>query len=316
MASNHTHRTVRIAAWASLIANIGIILSGGLVRLTGSGLGCDTWPRCSSESIVPTQEASIHTLIEFGNRTLTGVLLLIALFALYAVYRKASDRSDLKQFGWIQLVGILIQAAVGGGVVLLHLDWNAVGFHYLLSIVLVGLMAIFVHRTYSTPGERVIAAKDRTVKLTYLLALTMSAVIVLGVIATGSGPHSGDASDEILRTGFDAYPIYRIHAMASYALVGVTAVLFLVADNEPVERAEFTRWIRVLLVAEGFQIIVGITQATTSLPVALVSVHMVFASVLAAIVVVLIQELKTTRGNLSPEAQPRTTKGAEVTSPG
>lgn len=299
MATSKTHRTVRTAAWASLAANVGIILSGGLVRLTGSGLGCDTWPRCSGESLVPTEEASIHQVIEFGNRTLTGLLLLIALFALYAVYRKAAARTDLKQLAWIQLGGIMVQALVGGGVVLLELDWNAVGFHYLLSIVLVGLMAVFVHRAYLDGGARVMAAGGMTVKLTYLLAMTAVVVIILGVIATGSGPHSGDSSEDIVRTGFDAYGIYRIHAMASYTLFGLTVALLLVAENAQ-ERSEFSRWIRVLLGAEAFQIAVGLIQANTDLPVPLVSVHMVFASVLAAIVVVLVRELKAASGEAAP----------------
>lgn len=295
---------VRVAAWASLIANIGIILTGGLVRLTGSGLGCDTWPRCSSESLTPTGESSIHAFIEFGNRTLTGVLLLIAFFALYAVYRKAADRRDLKQFAWIQLAGIMIQAAVGGGVVLLHLNWNAVGFHYLLSIILVGLMAVFVHRAYSPPGERVMTATSPTVKLTYLLAAVTSVVVVLGIIATGSGPHSGDASEEIMRSGFDAYLVYRIHALTSYALVIITVVLLLAAENAS-ERKELIRWVRVLLGAEAAQIAVGITQANTDLPVALVSFHMVFASVLCAIVVVIWLELRAAGQSASAREEPR-----------
>lgn len=295
---------VRVAAWASLIANIGIILTGGLVRLTGSGLGCDTWPRCSTESLTPTGESSIHAFIEFGNRTLTGVLLLIAFFALYAVYRKAAGRRDLKQFAWVQLAGIMVQAAVGGGVVLLHLNWNAVGFHYLLSIILVGLMAVFVHRAYSSGGDRVLAASSRTVGLTYLLVAITTVVVILGVIATGSGPHSGDASEEILRSGFDAYLVYRIHALMSYVLVIATVVLLLAAENAS-ERREFTRWIRALLGAEAAQIAVGITQANTDLPVALVSFHMVFASVLCAIVVVIWLELRASGQAASVREEPR-----------
>lgn len=293
MTAGRPHTLVRTAAWASLIANIGIILTGGLVRLTGSGLGCDTWPRCSTESLTPTSESSGHAFIEFGNRTLTGVLLLIAFFALYAVYRKASNRADLKQLAWVQLGGILVQAMVGGGVVLLDLTWNAVGFHYLLSIVLVGAMAVFVHRAYSPPGARVMVAQSVTLKMTYLLALVTGVVLVLGVIATGSGPHSGDASEEILRSGFDAYLVYRIHAFASYTLLILTVGLLVRADSAG-ERPEFTRWVRILLLAEAFQIGVGITQATTSLPIGLVSIHMVFASVIGAIVVTIWQELRTT----------------------
>ncbi len=312
MMSGRTYPIVRTAAWASLIANIGIILTGGLVRLTGSGLGCDTWPRCSSESMVPTGESSTHAFIEFGNRTLTGVLLLIAFFALYAVYRKAADRSDLKQLAWVQLGGIMVQAAVGGGVVLLDLDWNAVGFHYLLSIVLVGLMAIFVHRTYATPGVRVLVARDVTVKMTYLLMLVTAVVLILGVVATGSGPHSGDASEEILRTGFDAYLVYRVHAFASYTLFILTVGLLLRADSAG-ERPEFTRWVRILLAAEAFQIGVGITQATLGVPVGLVSIHMVFASVLGAIVVMIWQELRTTGADAAPRGtEPHVSTPGEV----
>lgn len=122
----------------NLVVEVGIVLTGGLVRLTGSGLGCPTWPQCVPGSYVPTieQAEGFHKFIEFGNRTLTGVVGIAALVLLIALYLGARDRPELIRGTWVVLGGVAAQAIVGGITVLTGLNPWIVGFHFLCSMVL------------------------------------------------------------------------------------------------------------------------------------------------------------------------------------
>ena len=148
-------RRVIAAAWATLVVQIGIVGTGGLVRLTGSGLGCPTWPQCTAESLVPTPEMGIHGVIEFGNRLLTFVLVIVAILMFLFVVRMRRRRRDLF---WLSLViGLYVplQAIIGGITVLTNLNPYVVGLHYFASVVLVALSAVLVARVYAVPGPRV-----------------------------------------------------------------------------------------------------------------------------------------------------------------
>lgn len=279
---------VRAAAIAALIANVVIIATGGLVRLTGSGLGCDTWPKCTPDAFTTTPEQGIHGLIEFGNRTLSGVMLIIALWGLIAVYRGARRRRDLITLAWVQAAGIIVQAVVGGMVVLFHLTWNLVGFHYLLSIVLVAFMAVFAVRAHAPGGPRARAVRLPTLILTHVMTLVLAVTAVVGVFATGSGPHSGDPS-EVVRTGFDAEFVYHVHAWSGYVLFALTLVVVVLSLREYVG---FRKWAVALVCVQIVQIVVGVTQARLHLPGSLVLVHMVLAAVLTAAAVATVLALK------------------------
>ncbi len=130
-------RYTRVLAWLVLVTNIVIVGTGGLVRLTGSGMGCETWPYCTSDSLVPTPELGVHGLIEFGNRTLTGVLVIVALLAFLSVVRLWTARPELPKLTLAVGIGIILQAVIGGITVWLHLHPAIVGLHFLISAALV-----------------------------------------------------------------------------------------------------------------------------------------------------------------------------------
>ncbi|GAA5016248.1 COX15/CtaA family protein [Terrabacter aeriphilus] len=288
-------RWVRPVLVANLVAEVGIVVTGGVVRLTGSGLGCSTWPECQPGSFTPvrTPESAYHDLVEFGNRTLTGVVAVLALVTLYVVLTTWPDRRRMQLVAVGVLAGIPAQAVLGGITVLTGLNpWLVMG-HFLLSMVLIAFSSALVRGSrdeVSGPGELVVHPLARR------LALGTSAVgavvLLLGTIVTGSGPHSGDA-DTPARTGFDPRFVSWMHADAVMLFVGlVVATLVAVRITATTDRARRS-WDMVLVVtlAQG---LVGYVQYFTGLPELLVLVHMLGASLL---VVTLTVGVLSTRRN-------------------
>ena len=142
---------IRVFAWASLVSQIVIIGTGGAVRLTGSGLGCPTWPRCTEDSFISTPEMGIHGIIEFGNRLLTFVLAIIAIVMFLLLLRLRRERPELFRLSVALGLGIPGQAVIGGITVLTNLNPWVVGLHYVLSLVLVGLAAVLLYRVRTGP---------------------------------------------------------------------------------------------------------------------------------------------------------------------
>lgn len=280
-------RFLPLVAWASFVANVVIIGTGGAVRLTGSGLGCPTWPLCTPGSLVPTSELSYHSLIEFGNRTMTGVLSILAVLVLVLLWRIRRQRRDLFVLAWIVLVGIALQAVVGGVIVWLHLNANLVGFHYVVSLVLVCLTAAFLARMRTVPGPRALAVPKGFMILAHVTSLVLAITVFVGVLTTGAGPHSGDANVE--RDGFDASLLAHIHAWPGYTLLALTVLLTIWAFAA---RLAPRSWMLALLVTQLVQIAVGIYQARSGLPAFAVGVHMVLASLTAAAMTVVILRMK------------------------
>lgn len=187
-------------AVANLVAQIGIIVTGGAVRLTGSGLGCSQWPMCEPGSFTPEfhDAMSVHPIIEFGNRTLTGVLGVIALALVWAVYRReptASRPGSLKALAWLPLVGIALQAVVGGITVWVDLHPAVVGSHMLISLALVAVSTYLLHRLAAPDAPARPAASARLRAVGALTVVVGVVLLVLGVVTTGAGPHSGDATE-------------------------------------------------------------------------------------------------------------------------
>lgn len=269
-------------AWASLVANVLIIGTGGAVRLTGSGLGCPTWPLCTPESLVSTPEMGIHGVIEFANRTLTGVLGVIAVAVVLAVVRWRRDRPDLFDLAVVVTGGILLQALIGGITVLTGLNPFVVGVHYVISTLLVCVCTVFLFRLRpAADGPQSKGSRTSRLLLPVAVAIAVLAGIttVLGVLTTGAGPHSGDAAAG--RSGFDATVLQHLHATPSYLLLALTVLIVAVtvALRHPARRAALA-----LLAIEATQIAVGLFQARNGLPPLAVGVHMVLAAVLAAAV--------------------------------
>jgi len=256
----------------NLCAQVGIVLTGGAVRLTGSGLGCPTFPSCTDEEFFPTPELEINGVIEFANRTLTGVIGLIAVLTLYAVWRLG--RRDLLASALGVLLGIAGQALLGGLTVLTGLNPWTVSLHFLVSMTLVAV-ATRLHLRARTPTvERApVAGAQRW--LVVAMAVNLAIVLALGTVTTGSGPHSGDP--EAGRTGLDVAVMSRIHAESVYLLIGLTIALILLTRKGPALVHRAASWVLGAEVAQG---LIGITQYLTKLPVPLVEAHLLGAALL------------------------------------
>ena len=263
----------------SLIANVGIVSTGGLVRLTNSGLGCPSWPDCSSGDLVPVRALSSHKAIEFGNRTLT-ILLVIAVAAVFlAVWRTTPRQAGLVRWAWITLLGVPAQILVGGVLIFTHLNPLAVAGHFMLSMVLIGAATVLWWRTRqpvdaeSTPLPLVVRRLGwATWVLTY-------GVFIVGTLVTGTGPHAGDATAKRLHLRPTA--ISQLHADLVMLLVGVAAALAVCVTAVGAD-AGARRMTRVLIGVLLAQATVGFAQYFSGLPVPLVELHVTGAAVLAA----------------------------------
>ena len=269
-------------ALANAVANGAIVVTGGAVRLTGSGLGCPTWPRCTSESFVATPELAGHGVIEFGNRLLTFVLAGIAVATVVAVWRSA--RRDLRPLAVLTFLGVPAQALLGGVTVLTGLNPYTVAAHFLVSIVLIALSTVLWLRSREPGVGRPLLRRPLALLVTGIAAVT-GAVLVLGTLVTGSGPHSGDVDEDDVptgdRMGFDVELVSQLHADAVFLLLGITVALLvaLYATDAP---GRVTRAARDLLVVQLAQGVVGYVQYFTDLPVALVLLHMLGAVLVTA----------------------------------
>ncbi len=275
-------------AWLNLIGNVLIIATGGAVRLTGSGLGCSTWPMCTDTSWVPVAEDGIHGIIEFGNRLMSPVLLVLAALALLGTWGLRHTRRDLWAHAVVIAVGVVGQGVLGGIVVLTQLDMSTVGWHYLISAALAGVCASFVLRAGRPAGPRERALPRWLVIATHVASLLLAAVVVGGVVTTGNGPHSGDA--EVIRDSAAWEQLVHIHAWLSYAFVAV--VLVLLVGGLAVRVRRYVIAVLAVVLVVGIQIAVGIIQARLGIPPLLVSIHMVLAAVTVALGVVLVDATK------------------------
>lgn len=265
-------RTVERWAWASVVANTLIVLTGGLVRLTGSGLGCPTWPRCTAESFVPHRELGMHGVIEFGNRMFTYVLVAVAVGTLIAVWRWSGTSTTARRIAVVLALGIPFQGVIGGITVLTNLNPWIVAFHLLLSMGLIAGSVLLVVQVRGAAGTSVPA---RSVALTRITFAVLLVVVYLGTIVTGSGPHAGDADSP--RNGLDPQVMSHVHAAGVYVLVGLTLVTFVALRGTTAGRFAL-----LLLAVELLQGTIGFVQYFSDLPVALVAAHLVGAAILVA----------------------------------
>ena len=271
-------RSIRTFAWLVFVTQVLIVATGGIVRLTASGLGCPTWPSCSGDSFVATPEMGIHGIVEFGNRLLFFVLQIIAIIGLILAWKIRKSRREIFWLFLVAALSVFIQAIIGGITVLSGLNPYVVGLHFLASVVLVILAALLVFRSYESAGPRVPTVGSDVRLGAYLVAIATLVLVVLGIMTTGAGPHAGDSG--AARNGLNPESIQTAHAVSAYVTLFGTLWLWRKAFvAKAIRMWNFTKLTMLVIV---MQIIVGISQARLALPPVLVTLHMVLACLLAA----------------------------------
>jgi len=255
---------------ANLVANMVLVVTGGVVRLTSSGLGCPTWPDCQSGGLVPHGALSINKFIEFTNRMLTYVLVAVAVAVVIAAWQ---HRGAVRRLAIGIALGIPLQAVIGGISVLTKLNPWVVALHLLASMAMVCLCVWLVDIVWSPRRE----AAGRAISTLAIVTFVAGWVVLwLGTVVTGSGPHAGDIHSK--RNGFDPATVSHLHAYAVDVLVALTLALLLLAWRD--------RYLRLvsgaLLVVELLQGVVGWIQYETGLPAFVVGLHMLGAALTAA----------------------------------
>jgi len=259
------------------VAMGAIVVSGAAVRLTGSGLGCPTWPRCTDTSIA--SPLSYHGLVEFGNRVVTTVVGVFVVLVAVAALLRTPRRRDLSLLSWSLVGGFVGQAVIGGLSVLFDLSPPWVMAHFLLSMLMLWASLVLVHRADPLWTPRPPLARRELVLLGRVLVTVAGVVLVLGTVTTGTGPHAGDGADHIRRLDFPLERVTQLHADAALLLTGlVVATLFAVrlTDVSAVVRRRSV-W---LAGAVGVQVVIGYTQYFLDLPPGVVELHVAGATLL------------------------------------
>lgn len=251
-----------------------LIVTGGSVRLTGSGLGCPTWPECTPGSYVPVAnpaEGQLHAWIEFGNRLLTFVLLICALAVVtfsVRVSKNAANKERVRSLAALQILGILGQGMLGGVTVLTDLHPLTVAAHFLLSILLIAGAISLRYELIGKPVEKTTGLISFLMPIFVWLTFL---VLVAGTIVTGSGPHAGD--EKAQRFGFDPQVVSWIHADLVIALIVLAVMLLLIAHQSGMSL--LVRRIGIFLLIAFSQGVIGYIQYFTGLPEALVAAHLI-----------------------------------------
>ncbi len=275
------NKTVQRLAVLSLIGQTVLIVTGGAVRLTSSGLGCPTWPRCTDSSLVNTPEMGIHGIIEFGNRLLTFALAAVAVAMLVYLWNLRRERRDLFLLALGLLASIPAQAVIGGITVLTQLNPWVVGLHFLVSMALVVVATLLVNRAYGRTGRFRVAELPALPgvarPLMTAVALFSALAVCLGVVVTGAGPHAGDA--DAPRNNLDWDLFSHIHAAPAYLVTAgaLFALYLLLRDRIP---GPFRTAVVMLLGVTVLQAAIGFTQYYNGIPALLVAAHMLAAALL------------------------------------
>jgi len=278
LSQEHYRSWTTFALWSLTI----IVVSGGAVRLTASGLGCSDWPNCQQDQLVADLE--YHSLIEFVNRIFTGVVTLAVAMAVLGSLRLASRRRDLIWLSWGLVGGVMAQIVLGGLLVKTNLDPRFAMGHFLLSMVLLWNAVVLQHRA-AEPGHRtdrsipdaMLMSTRRLSALSNSVFVFGAALLVTGTIVTGSGPHSGSTKPEVAtRLPFLVKDVTRIHSTTAMIVLALVFALGFVARREGNEHVErHAERAGLLLVIQG---LVGYLQYFTGVPVLLVGFHIALAS--------------------------------------
>ncbi|MFG3493487.1 heme A synthase [Streptomyces sp. NPDC047928] len=271
-------RTVRRATLSAVVMTVLIIVTGGAVRLTGSGLGCDTWPKCTDDSLFTTPEQGIHGVIEFGNRLLTYVVSAAVGWAIVATRSTKPWRRQLSRLGWLQFWIVLLNAVIGGITVRMELNPWTVAVHFLAANALLTVTVV----TWLRAGEGDGAPRPRVPgpvrKLGWSLVVVSGVLIAAGTVVTGTGQHAGDSSD-VPRMPFDYATTAQAHAAFAWIVCVLAVAMFFVLRvvDAPDDIRARARDLLLVLLAQG---LIGYVQYFTGVPEILVGAHMLGSSLL------------------------------------
>jgi len=280
-------RAQRIIAFLTILTQGGIAVTGSVVRVTASGLGCPTWPQCFPGSLVPVGVSSnvhtLHQVVEFGNRLLTFVVVAVAAAIVLAVTR-ARRRKEVIAWAWLMPAGTVVQAILGGITVLAGLVWWTVAIHMLASMLMVWLAVILYAKVGEPDDGIVVQVLPQPLRwLTALSAVALAGVLVLGTMVTGAGPHAGDKSidNPVPRLDLDITMLVHLHAEALVGylalLVGLAFAVYALHAPEAVK----TR-LKVVLALVAAQACIGLVQFWTDVPAVLVVLHVAGAGLCTA----------------------------------
>ncbi|WP_066903693.1 COX15/CtaA family protein [Millisia brevis] len=283
---NPSVRTQSLLAALTLFTQAGISVTGATVRVTASGLGCPTWPQCFPGSFTPigvSEVPVLHQAVEFGNRLLTGVVVLAAAAIVIAVTR-ARRRREVRVYAWLMPAGTVLQAVLGGLTVLSGLLWWTVAVHLLVSMVMVwwaGVLYVKVREDDDVPVTETIPGPLRA--LIVLSSLALVGTLIVGTMVTGAGPHAGDKSADRTVPRLEMEIVTLVHAhsqfMVAYLALLVGVVCGLLAVRAPGFVLRRAWWVIGIVIAQGF---VGIVQYFTDVPAALVVLHVAGAAAATA----------------------------------
>ena len=267
-----TPKQVEWACFAALLANTLIVITGGAVRLTNSGLGCPTWPECTGGSLVPVSTLGYHSIIEFSNRMLTyAVTAAIGAAILAAMFQKPR-RPILVKLSWLLFFGVVLQAVVGGITVLTKLAPEWVAVHMCISMGMIAASYVLWKRSREGDGPVELLSRREILWLGRVLVIATGAVIAIGTLVTGTDPHAG-ASDASKRLPFKALDITQAHADLVFIVVGLTVALWF-AFKATDARPESLRAVRDMFLVLILQGVIGYTQYFAGLPAWMVLLHM------------------------------------------
>lgn len=285
-------RWVALVLVANIVAQVGIVVTGGLVRVTGSGLGCPTWPECAPGSFTPTVEQAEgwHKYVEFGNRLLTFVLAIIAIASLFAAWRYLRRR-HLTVAAAVVLLGVVVQAVIGGITVLAGLHPITVSIHFMVSAVLIAAASYLWFARGEPALPRALVVPRLVAGLAWATLAVGVVVLTIGTVVTGSGPHSGDAETPA-RYGFDPRVVSWLHADTVMLFVGLVVGTWIAVRLTARGTRASTAWRDVFIVTMA-QGLVGYVQYFTGLPEILVLAHMLGAGLLVVALTRAVLALRT-----------------------
>ncbi|WP_197696568.1 COX15/CtaA family protein [Nocardia terpenica] len=262
-------RWLRWAAGAVLVTSVLIVVGGGVVRVTGSGLGCPDWPTCEAGSLAPTPELGVHGVIEFTNRMLTDVLCVVVGALIIVARLQRVPRPRITRWAWAQFWVVVLNAVVGGLTVLARLSPYVVAAHFLAAMLLLTAATVAWDLVSRLDGTAPEPAMGRISFSGRVLLAGSAVLLIVGTAVTGTGPHAGDSSG-VRRMPFDWLAVTWVHSLVAVAVVGVTAMLWRSARPGGGLRTR-SAWLLVALAAQG---VIGIVQAVIGLPAAVVVAHM------------------------------------------